>query len=155
VELDWMGGTLGSGSGGRLLAWWSRVGSVVESCKKVGSGEVLYVISPMVKLVRLSNLRSPLRRGAGAFIVKATRRPYLRSSLRLLLTMSSYFVATFVVLATRRATYFPSLGNVDLAPLTPIRSAVRRLTLPCLCKAGSNHVGSTTSLDQLSGGTGT
>ncbi|RZS24698.1 hypothetical protein BHM03_00057810 [Ensete ventricosum] len=23
VELDWMGGTLGSGSGGRQLAWWS------------------------------------------------------------------------------------------------------------------------------------
>ncbi|RWW44689.1 hypothetical protein BHE74_00049529 [Ensete ventricosum] len=46
-------------------------------------------------------------------------------------------------------------GNVGLAPLTPIRSAVRRLTLSCLCQAGSNHVGSATSLGQLSGGTGT
>ncbi|RZS13649.1 hypothetical protein BHM03_00045261 [Ensete ventricosum] len=33
------------------------------------------------------------------------------------------------------------LGDVDLAPLTLARSVVRRLTLPCLCQAGSNMSG--------------
>ncbi|RWW01579.1 hypothetical protein GW17_00035376 [Ensete ventricosum] len=35
---------------------------------------------------------------------------------------------------------FMPLGNIGLAPLTPVRSAVRRLTLSYLCKVGSNHV---------------
>ncbi|RWW61549.1 hypothetical protein BHE74_00031387 [Ensete ventricosum] len=116
------------------------LGLAVESCKKVRLGGVPDVTSPMIKLVRLSILRSPLRRGAGAFIVKATRRSYLRSSLCLLLTMPSYFVTTSVVLAARRAACFLPLGNVGLAPLTPVRSIVRWLTLPCLCQADSNHV---------------
>ncbi|RWW37011.1 hypothetical protein BHE74_00057924 [Ensete ventricosum] len=60
-----MGGVLGSGSGGWLLAWWSsgrervsQLGSTAESCKKVGSGGVPDVTSLMVKLVWLSILRS-------------------------------------------------------------------------------------------------
>ncbi|RRT80085.1 hypothetical protein B296_00016403 [Ensete ventricosum] len=65
VELGRMRGALGSGSGGWLLAWWSsdrekvfQLGSIAESCKKVGSGEVPDVTSPTVKLVWLSILRS-------------------------------------------------------------------------------------------------
>ncbi|RZS16823.1 hypothetical protein BHM03_00048880 [Ensete ventricosum] len=64
--------------------------------------------------------------------------------------MLSYFVAASVVLATRRAACFLPLGNVGLAPLTPVRSVVPRLTLSCLCQASSTHVGSATSLGQLS-----
>ncbi|RRT65748.1 hypothetical protein B296_00001121 [Ensete ventricosum] len=79
----------------------------------------------------------------------------MRSLLRLLLTMSSYFVVASVVFAVRGAACFLPLGNVGLAPLTPVRSVVRRLTLPCLCQACSNHVESATSLGQLSEGTGT
>ncbi|RWV87378.1 hypothetical protein GW17_00050636 [Ensete ventricosum] len=130
------------------------VSARVESCKKVWSGGAPDVTSPTVKLVRLSILRSPLRRGARAFIVKATRLPYLRSSVCLLLTVPSYFVAAFMVLAARCAACFLPLGNVGLAPLTLVGSAVRRPTLPCLCQASSNHVGSTTSLGQLSGDMG-
>ncbi|RWW36631.1 hypothetical protein BHE74_00058333 [Ensete ventricosum] len=130
------------------------VSARVESCKKVWSGGAPDVTSPTVKLVRLSILRSPLRRGARAFIVKAMRLPYLRSSVCLLLTVPSYFVATFMVLAARCAACFLPLGNVGLAPLTLVGSAVRRPTLPCLCQASSNHVGSTTSLGQLSGDMG-
>ncbi|RWV94025.1 hypothetical protein GW17_00043477 [Ensete ventricosum] len=40
-----------------------RVGSTAKSCKKVGSGGVPNVTSLTVKLVRLSNSPSPLRRG--------------------------------------------------------------------------------------------
>ncbi|RWV97899.1 hypothetical protein GW17_00039282, partial [Ensete ventricosum] len=63
--------------------------------------------------------------GVGPAVVKATRRPYLRSLLRMLLTMPSYFIAASVVLAARRATCFLPLGSVGLALLTPVRSAVR------------------------------
>ncbi|RRT58946.1 hypothetical protein B296_00028448 [Ensete ventricosum] len=70
---------IGSSLGGRLLEWWSSsrkeevfgLGSVVEPCKKVRSGEVPDMTSPMVKLAWLFSFRSSfLRRGAGAFIVK-------------------------------------------------------------------------------------
>ncbi|RWW90181.1 hypothetical protein BHE74_00000668 [Ensete ventricosum] len=73
----------------------------------------------------------------GAFIVKATRRSYLRSLLSPLLTMPSYFVVASVVLAARRASCFLQLGRVDLAHLTRVRSAIRLLTPPYLCQAGS------------------
>ncbi|RWW32874.1 hypothetical protein GW17_00002423 [Ensete ventricosum] len=74
---------------------------------------------------------------SGAFIVKATRRSYLRSLLSPLLTMPSYFVVASVVLAARRASCFLQLGRVDLAHLTRVRSAIRLLTPPYLCQAGS------------------
>ncbi|RWV81934.1 hypothetical protein GW17_00056608 [Ensete ventricosum] len=48
--------------------------------------------------------------------------------------MPSYFIVASVVLAARRAVCFLPLGNVGLAPLTPVGSVVRRLTLPCLCQ---------------------
>ncbi|RWV81964.1 hypothetical protein GW17_00056572 [Ensete ventricosum] len=72
-----------------------------------------------------------------AFIVKVTRRSYLRSLPSLSLTMSLYFTASSVVLAARRASCFLQLGRVDLAHFTCVRSAVRLLTPPCLCQAGS------------------
>ncbi|RRT52468.1 hypothetical protein B296_00007211 [Ensete ventricosum] len=49
--------------------------------------------------------------------------PYLRSLLRLLLTMPSYFVVAFVVLAMRCAVYLLPLGKIDLV-------------LPYLCQIG-------------------
>ncbi|RWW05132.1 hypothetical protein GW17_00031613 [Ensete ventricosum] len=52
-----------------------------------------------------------------------TGHPYLRSLLRLLLTMPSYFVAVSTVLAVRCAACFLPLGNVGLAP-------------PYLCQVG-------------------
>ncbi|RWW89732.1 hypothetical protein BHE74_00001221 [Ensete ventricosum] len=70
---------LGSDLGGRLLKWWSSgrkeevsgLGSAVEPCKKVRSGEVPDVTSPIVKLAWLFSFRSSfLRRGIWAFIVK-------------------------------------------------------------------------------------
>ncbi|RWV99195.1 hypothetical protein GW17_00037915 [Ensete ventricosum] len=69
--------------------------------------------------------------------------------------MPLYFVAASVVLAVQCAACSLPLGNVGLAPLTSIRSIVRRLTLPCLCQADHNHVRSATSLVQLSEGAGT
>ncbi|RWV80102.1 hypothetical protein GW17_00058672, partial [Ensete ventricosum] len=85
----------------------------------------------------LSAANSCKKVGSGAFIVKATRRSYLRSLLSLLLTMPSYFVAASVVLAARRVSCFLQLGRVGLAHLTRVRSAVRLLTPPYLCQAGS------------------
>ncbi|RRT57783.1 hypothetical protein B296_00041861 [Ensete ventricosum] len=112
--------------GSRLLVRCSRVGLTAKSCKKVRSSGVPDVTSPMVKLVWLSNSPSPLRRGAGAFIVKATRHPYLRSLLRMLLTMPSYFIVASVVLTARRAACSLPLGSVGLALLTPVRSSYDR-----------------------------
>ncbi|RWV79351.1 hypothetical protein GW17_00059527, partial [Ensete ventricosum] len=78
-----MGGTSGSGSGSRLLEWWSsgraevfQLGSAANSCKKVRSG---------------------------AFIVSVIGHSYLISLLPLLLTIPSYLSTTPVVLAVRRA----------------------------------------------------
>ncbi|RZR77224.1 hypothetical protein BHM03_00002236 [Ensete ventricosum] len=89
----------------------------------------------------LSAANSCKKVGSGAFIVKATRRSYLRSLLSLLLTMPSYFVAASVVLAARRVSCFLQLGRVDLAHLTRVRSAVRLLTPPYLCQADSTMSG--------------
>ncbi|RRT39185.1 hypothetical protein B296_00046800 [Ensete ventricosum] len=85
LELDQMGGNPGSSFGGRLLEWLSsgrvkvsRLGSVADSCKKVGSG-------------------------ARGFIVSVVVHSYLISILPLLLTMSSYLSTTPVILAMRHA----------------------------------------------------
>ncbi|RWW18339.1 hypothetical protein GW17_00017681, partial [Ensete ventricosum] len=80
----------------------------------------------------------PLRRGAGAFIVTITGRSYMRPLSSPSLTILPHFTMPSVVLAARRAPSFLQLGDVDLAHLTFVRSAIRRLTLPCLCQAGSN-----------------
>ncbi|RZS12358.1 hypothetical protein BHM03_00043787 [Ensete ventricosum] len=55
-----------------------------------------------------------------------TRHPYLRSLLRLLLTMSSYFVVTSVVLVVRCTTCLLPLGKIGLAP--PYLCQVDRMT---------------------------
>ncbi|RRT61683.1 hypothetical protein B296_00028120 [Ensete ventricosum] len=74
-------------------------GSVVVSCKKVGSGRFAI---------------PPLRRGVRAFIVSVTGCSYLRSLLPLLLTMSSYFSIPSVVLVVRRMSCLLQLWRVDL-----------------------------------------
>ncbi|RRT33344.1 hypothetical protein B296_00055499 [Ensete ventricosum] len=140
-----MGGALGSGSGGWLLAWWSsgrekvfQLGSVAESCEKVGSGGVPDVTSPTVKLVWLSILRSPCSVRCRGFYSNDCGRSYLRPLSSLLLTIPSYLTMLSVVLAMRHASSSLQLGDIDLAHLTLVRSVVQRLTLPCLCQADSN-----------------
>ncbi|RZR89186.1 hypothetical protein BHM03_00016865 [Ensete ventricosum] len=141
--------SLGSGSTSRWLACrisgreempW--LGSVASSCKKVGSGwgSRRDLSEGQVSLV--ADFAIPLlHRGAGAFIVSATGRSYLRSLLSLLLTMPSYFTTPSMVLAARRPSCFLQLWHVDLAHLTRFRSVVRLLTPPCLCQAGSTVSG--------------
>ncbi|RWW45634.1 hypothetical protein BHE74_00048504 [Ensete ventricosum] len=68
-------------------------------------------------------------------------RSYLRPLSSPSLTMSPHFTTPSVVLAARRASSFLQLRHVDLAHFTFVRSGVRRLTLPCLCQAGSNTSG--------------
>ncbi|RWW07776.1 hypothetical protein GW17_00028819, partial [Ensete ventricosum] len=129
-------------SSGRPLVPKRRSGRVGSRCDP-SDGQVSLVVDFTTPL---------LRRDAGAFIVIVTGHPYLRSLLCMLLTMPSYFVAASVVLTVRCAACSLPLGNIGLAPLTSVRSVVRRLTLLCLCQAGPNHIGSATSLVQLSGG---
>ncbi|RWW88117.1 hypothetical protein BHE74_00003019 [Ensete ventricosum] len=109
---------LGSGSASRRLA------------RRISCQEEM----PRLRLAASSCKR--IRSGAGAFIVGATDRSYLRSLLSLLLTMSSYFTTPSVVLAARRASCFLQLWRVDLVHLTRVRSTVRLLTPPCLCQVG-------------------
>ncbi|RWW62850.1 hypothetical protein BHE74_00030002 [Ensete ventricosum] len=117
-----------------------ELGSTTNSCKKVGWGSRCDLSDGQVSLI--VNFAIPLLRGgAGAFIVKGTRRSYLRSLLSMLLTMPSYFVAASVVLAVTRASCFLQLGRVDLAHLTRVKSVVRLLTPPYLCQAGSTVSG--------------
>ncbi|RWW59860.1 hypothetical protein BHE74_00033184 [Ensete ventricosum] len=68
-------------------------------------------------------------------------RSYLRPLSSLFLTIPSHLTTSSVVLAARRVLSSLQLGDVDLAHLTLVRSVVRRLTLPCLCQAGSNTSG--------------
>ncbi|RWW45861.1 hypothetical protein BHE74_00048263, partial [Ensete ventricosum] len=56
-----------------------------------------------------------LQEGAEAFIVMVTEHPYLRSLLRLLLTMPSYFVAASVVLAVGHVIGPDVRGRRDMA----------------------------------------
>ncbi|RWW90429.1 hypothetical protein BHE74_00000453 [Ensete ventricosum] len=90
LELGRMGGTSGFGSGGRLLEWWSssreevfQLGSVVDSCKKAGSG---------------------------AYIVGIVDHPYLATWLPLWLTMPSYTSTTPAVLVVRHASTGKGIG---------------------------------------------
>ncbi|RWW17819.1 hypothetical protein GW17_00018232 [Ensete ventricosum] len=83
-----------------------QLGSAVDSYKKVGSrcdpsdGQVSLVVDFTIP---------PLRRSTGASIVIVTRYLYLRSLLHLLLTIPSYFVAAFMVLAVGRTTVDPPM----------------------------------------------
>ncbi|RZS04340.1 hypothetical protein BHM03_00034665 [Ensete ventricosum] len=86
---------------------------------------------PMIKLVQLSIYDPLLRRGAGAFIVGATGRSYLRSLLPLWLTMLSYFSTLSVILGVRRAFCLLQLWRVGL---THVRSVVQSLAPPRLCQ---------------------
>ncbi|RRT46272.1 hypothetical protein B296_00050429 [Ensete ventricosum] len=111
--LDQMGGTLGFGSGSRLLEWWStgraevfQLGSAVDSCKKVGSG---------------------------AYIVGVVGRPYLATWLPLWLTMLSHTSTITVVLAVGHAS---ASKGVDL---TCVKPTVRPLAPPYLRPASFPH----------------
>ncbi|RWV83088.1 hypothetical protein GW17_00055353, partial [Ensete ventricosum] len=98
-------------SGGNISAqvsrWFLQDGQV-ESRRDPFDGQVSLVVDFAIP---------PLRRGAETFIVIVIGHPYLRSLLRLLLTMSSYFVTVRCL-----ACLLP-LGKVGLAPLTSVRSA--------------------------------
>ncbi|RWW49972.1 hypothetical protein BHE74_00043802 [Ensete ventricosum] len=62
--------------------------------------------------------------GAGVRGLRRYEASVPGSSLRLLLTMPSYFIVASMVLATRCAACFLPLGNVGLTPVTPVRSAI-------------------------------
>ncbi|RZS27183.1 hypothetical protein BHM03_00060616 [Ensete ventricosum] len=108
-----MGRAPGSGLGGRLLEWWSsgRVGSQHDP----SDGQVSLVVDFAISL---------LRRGAGAFIIIVTGRPYLMPLSSLLLITLLHLTTPSMVLAIRRAPSFLQLGDVDLAPITLVRSIV-------------------------------
>ncbi|RWW54291.1 hypothetical protein BHE74_00039136 [Ensete ventricosum] len=139
----WSGGVQVGGkcfSSGQLLIPARRSGRV-GSRRDPSDGQVSSVVDFVIPLIH---------RGAGAFIVIVTGRSYLRLLSSLLLTILLHLTTPSVVLAMRRASSFLQLRDVDLAPITLVRSVVRRLTLPCLCQACSN-----TSTGLLSEGTGT
>ncbi|RRT45290.1 hypothetical protein B296_00032273 [Ensete ventricosum] len=101
-----MGGTLGFGSGSRLLEWWSsgqvevfQLGSTADPCKKVGSG---------------------------AYIVGVVAHPYLATWLPLWLTMLSHTSTMLAILAVGHASAGKGVG------LTCVRPAVRPLAPPYL-----------------------
>ncbi|RRT40370.1 hypothetical protein B296_00035311 [Ensete ventricosum] len=127
----WSGGAHVGGkcfSSGRPLIPARRSGRV-GSRRDPFDGQVSLVVDFSIPL---------LRRGIEAFIVIVMGRPYRRPLSSLLLTILLHLTTPFVVLATRRAPSFLQLRDVDLAPITLVRLVVRRLTLPCLCQAGSN-----------------
>ncbi|RWV87866.1 hypothetical protein GW17_00050097 [Ensete ventricosum] len=90
----------------RVRRWFLQEGRV-GSRRDPSDGQVSLVVDFAIL---------PLRRGVWAFIVMVTRHSYLRSLLRLLLAMSSYFVVASVVLTVRCATCLLPLGKVGLAP---------------------------------------
>ncbi|RRT35052.1 hypothetical protein B296_00042212, partial [Ensete ventricosum] len=115
---------------GRRILQEGRVGW--GSRRDLSDGQVSLVVDFAIPL---------LRRGAGAFIVTIVGCSYLRPLSSSLLTILSHLIMSSMVLVVRRAPSSLQLGDVDLAHLTLVRSAVRRLTLLCLCQAGSNTSG--------------
>ncbi|RWV81998.1 hypothetical protein GW17_00056537, partial [Ensete ventricosum] len=113
-------------SGEKLLCLSSRCGLLSKHCwfrpvcvsspaivsaQSWSSGRGKRAPSPAARVVELRSGgdvsarvgRWFLQEGAWAFIVMVTGHPYLRSLLRMLLTMPSYFVVASVVLAVRCA----------------------------------------------------
>ncbi|RRT42225.1 hypothetical protein B296_00022753 [Ensete ventricosum] len=130
-------GVVELGSGRNVLArvgrWFLQEGRVWWGSRHdLSNGQVSLVVDFATPL---------LHRGAWAFIVTITGRSYLRPLSSPSLTILPHFTTPSVVLAARRASSFLQLGDVDLAHLTFVRSVVRRLTLSCLCQAGSNTSG--------------
>ncbi|RRT66393.1 hypothetical protein B296_00040223, partial [Ensete ventricosum] len=106
-----MGRTPGPGLEGRLLVVELRSGGHVSARVgrrflqegQVGSGPD--VTLPMIKLVLLLILRSPLlRRGVGAFIATVAGYPYLNPLSSLLLIIPLHLAMPSVVLAVGRTT---------------------------------------------------
>ncbi|RWW01649.1 hypothetical protein GW17_00035295 [Ensete ventricosum] len=123
-----MGRTLGSGTGGRLLEWWSssrtevsQLGLAVVSCKKVRS-------------------------------VTVTGYPYLNPLFSLLLTISLHLTMSSVVLTALRAP-----AGKGCRPCPPYLCQDGRMTAdPSMPASGRlPRVGSATLAGQLSGGTRT
>ncbi|RZR70763.1 hypothetical protein BHM03_00001343 [Ensete ventricosum] len=133
-----MGGALGSGLGGRLLAWWSsgrekvsHLGLVTESRKKVGLGGVPDVTSPTVKV----------------FVPEA-----------LILLIAYHTVAPHHVVygpCGETRAVLPAIGGCR--PCPPYPCQVGRTTAdPSMLVSGRlQHVGSATSTGLLSEGAGT